>query len=211
MQVIDVEQGTDAWREIRSGKVTASRFSDVSNVLKDGKDGAARRNLKAQLIAEILSGKPCESTFFSPAMQRGQELEPLARAAYEIRTGEMVDLVGFVQHPSIERAGCSPDGAVGADGLLECKCPLIATHIEYMLKKEVPAEYRGQLVWQLACTGREWVDLCSYCPELPEHLQLFIVRMVADRSAIESAESKVRQFLAECDQLLAQLETRVIA
>jgi predicted phage-related endonuclease len=198
-------QGSEAWRLDRAGHVTASRITDV--MAKD--TTAARRNYKAEIVAEILSGSPIEAGYVSADMKRGTEQEPFARVAYEIRTGAIVNQCGFVKHPTIERAGCSPDGLIGEDGLIEIKVPKLATHIEYLLAGKVPAEYIPQMCWQLACTGRQWNDFVSYSPELPEHLSLFVARIECDLDVIRMMESKVRQFLAECDQLLAQLETRV--
>jgi hypothetical protein len=200
-------QGTDAWKLDRAGNITASQIANVRmKPKKDGSECVGRRNYKAQIVAEILSGKPCESSFFSPDMLRGQELEQYARAAYEVREGVLVQEVGFIKHPTIERAGCSPDGLVGDDGLIEIKSPKIAIHIEYLLADEVPAEYRPQLIWQLAVTRRDWVDFVSYNDELPTHLQLFVKRFQADQSIIEDFEKDARQFLAEVNGLLIQLD-----
>jgi hypothetical protein len=200
-------QGTDGWKLDRAGHVTASQIANVRmKPKKDGSECVGRRNYKAQIVAEILSGKPCESSFFSPDMQRGQELEQYARAAYEVREGVLVREVGFIKHPTIERAGCSPDGLVGDDGLVEIKAPKTAIHIEYLLADEVPADYRPQLIWQLAATRREWVDFISYNEELPPHLQLFVKRFQAERDIIEDFEKDVRQFLSEVDDLLTALD-----
>lgn len=205
MRVITCEQGSTEWFAARCGRVTSSRVDDVLAKIKSG-EAAGRRNYKAQLVAEILTGEHRDSDFQSRWMKEGKEKEPLARAAYEIATGEMVDQVGFVQHPTIERAGASPDGLVGTDGLIEIKCPKTATHIEYLLRGTVPADYQKQIIWQLACTGRQWCDFVSYDDSLPEHLQLLIVRMVADREVIEHVEDEVRQFLKEVNGMLTQLE-----
>jgi hypothetical protein len=200
-------QGTDGWKLDRAGHVTASQIANVRmKPKKNGSECVGRRNYKAQIVAEILSGKPCESSFFSPDMQRGQELEQYARAAYEVREGVLVREVGFIKHPVIARAGCSPDGLVGDDGLVEIKAPKTAIHIEYLLADEVPADYRPQLIWQLAVTRREWVDFISYNEELPPHLQLFVCRFQADKALIEDFEDDVCQFLTEVNDLLLQLD-----
>jgi hypothetical protein len=200
-------QGTEGWKLDRAGNVTASQIANVRmKPKKDGSECVGRRNYKAQIVAEILSGKPCESSFFSPDMLRGQELEQYARAAYEVREGALVKEVGFIKHPTIKRAGCSPDGLVGDEGLVEIKAPKTAIHIEYLLADEVPADYRPQLIWQLAVTRREWVDFISYNEELPQYLQLFVKRFQAEQSVIEDFEKDVRQFLSEVDDLLTALD-----
>jgi hypothetical protein len=202
MRIDYCEQGSPEWFAIRAGKVTSSA---IEAVLVKKADSVTRANLKAKLVAEILSGKPCEEGFSSKWMQDGKDKEPFARAAYEIANDSRLEQVGFVHHPTIEQAGCSPDSLVDDDGVLEIKAPKIATHIDYLLRKRVPPEYIKQCIWHLACTGRKWVDFVSFSPELPDHLQLFTARLEADREVIEQFNKDVRQFLAEVNGLLIQL------
>jgi putative phage-type endonuclease len=210
MRVIECEQGTAEWKSLRAGKVTASRICDVMAKIKTG-EAKTRLDYKIQILSEILTGTPQEDGYVNAAMQWGTEQEPFARASYEIREGVMVDQVGFVIHPTIERAGCSPDGCVGEDGLVEIKCPRSSTHLQYLLAKRVPPEYVPQMCWQLACTGREWCDFVSYDPRMPENLQLFVMRFAADPSYTALVEKEVRQFLSEVDVLVAQLGAEVTA
>ena len=198
-----MEQRTDEWHQARLGKVTASRVADV--IAKTAKGyGASRENYMAQLICERLTGKPTEG-FSSAAMEWGTQTEPQARAAYSARTGELVSEVGFMQHPSIEGAGASPDGIVG-EGLIEIKCPNTATHLEYVLAGKPPEKYVTQMLWQMACTGAAWCDFASYDPRLPEHLQLLIVRVPRNEFRIAELEDEVRKFLAELDEKVAKLK-----
>ena len=204
MKTIDYPQGTPEWLQARAGKVTASRINDVMAKIKTG-ESAARKDYKAQIVAEILTGTPQENGFKSAEMQWGNDQEPFARAAYEIKTGSMVDQVGLVLHPSIERGAASPDGLVGLDGLVEIKCPKTATHLQYLVDGKVPTHYQPQMLWQMACTGRDWCDFVSFDPRLPDHLQLFIRRFNRDQKRIDEIESEVRAFLAEVDAILAAL------
>jgi putative phage-type endonuclease len=204
VKIIDCEQGTAEWKALRAGKVTASRICDVMAKIKTG-EAKTRLDYKIQILSEMLTGVPQEDGYVNAAMQWGSEQEPFARAAYEIREGVMVDQVGFVQHPTIDQAGCSPDGLVGDDGLVEIKAPKSSTHLQYLLAGKVPAEYVPQMCWQLACTGREWCDFVSYDPRMPEHLQLFVVRFASDPSYTALVEQEVRRFLAEVNGLLIEL------
>ena len=113
-----IEQGTDAWRLQRCGLATASRFADVMATVKTG-ESADRRNYRAQLVCERLTGKPVE-TYSNRAMLVGTEREPDARALYQVRTRRLVDEAGFVRIEGMA-AGASPDGLIGDDGLLEIK------------------------------------------------------------------------------------------
>jgi putative phage-type endonuclease len=188
-----MEQGSDAWKLIRLGKLTASRISDVIAKTKSGYS-ASRENYAAQLVAERLTGCVQES-FTNDAMRWGTENEPLARSAYECLRGEMVEQVGFVDHTSIPMSGASPDGLIGEEGLIEIKCPNTATHISYLLGQEVPEKYKPQMAWQMICTGRKWCDFVSFDPRLPGDLQLFVVRYIPDTEYLEMIESEVVKFL----------------
>ncbi len=199
----DIEQGTDEWFAIRCGKVTASRVADVIATTKSGYS-ASRANYEAQLICEILTGKPAES-FTNAAMQWGTETEPLARAQYELKTGNMVNQIGFVVHPIIEQAGASPDGLIGEDGCIEIKCPNTSTHLDTLLSQKVPSKYITQMTWQMVCTGRKWCDFVSYDPRLPDNLQLFIQRIELDEEYGKKLESEVKGFLEEVNEKVEKL------
>ena len=194
-------QGTPKWLAERAGKVTASM---VSAVLAKP-ETAGYRDYQAQLVAEILTGKPQGSDYINAAMAFGTEMEPLARSAYEAETGFSVDEVGFCQHPTIERAGASPDGLVGNSGLVEIKCPKVATHLSYLIAGVVPAAYKNQMMFQMACTGRNWCDFVSFRPDLPENLQLFKVRYKRDPARILELETAVIAFLKSVDTMILKL------
>ena len=207
MNILDCEQGTDSWKAARAGKVTASKISDVMAKIKTG-EAAARRDYRAQIVAEILTGTPQDDIFVNDAMRWGTEQEPYARAAYEATRGVLVDQVGLVLHPTIERGAASPDGLVDPDGLVEIKCPKTATHLAYLLAGEVPSQYQPQMLWQMACTGAQWCDFVSFDPRLTEDLQLFVVRFKRDQARIDAMEAEVKAFLEEVDATLASLKNR---
>jgi len=201
-----IKQGTDEWKQLRLGKVTASRVADVMSKIKSG-ESAGRKNYKMDLVVERLTNIPT-SSFTSPAMAWGTETEPLARMAYEAFKGLFVDQVAFCNHPTIEWFGCSPDGLIGSEGNLEIKCPNTANHIDYLLAGVPPAKYVPQMQTQMACTGRLWTDFVSYDPRLPPELQLFVVRLDRDESYIEHIETEVKRFLNEVQQIYTQLKER---
>jgi len=124
-----MEQRTEDWYQARLGHVTASQMSNVLATIKSG-EAASRANYRIQVITERLVGAPTEDSFVSSAMQRGIDLEPVARSVYEAYRGVDVEECGFVQHPSIKWFGASPDGLIGDDGLIEIKCPNSQQHIQ---------------------------------------------------------------------------------
>jgi putative phage-type endonuclease len=197
-----MEQRTNAWHQARLAKVTASRVADVIAKTRSGY-AASRDNYMAQLIVERLTGKPTES-FSNAAMEWGTQTEPEARAAYSARTGELVEEVGFIDHPTIEGAGASPDGIVG-EGLVEIKCPQTNTMLEWILTRTIPARYLAQMQFQMAVTGAKWCDFAAYDPRLPEHLQLLIIRVERDDTRIAEIEAEISMFLGELDDKVNKL------
>lgn len=201
MKIIDFPQGSEEWRAARAGLVTASRMCDVVAKIKTG-EAAARRDYRAQLVVEILTGLPQEDGFMNDEMRWGVEQEPFARSAYEVAAEVLVDKVGLVLHPTIDRAAASPDGLVGADGVLELKCPKTATHLQYLMDGALPSKYEPQVMWQLACTGRQWADFVSFDPRLPEKMRLFRVRVPRNEKRIAELEAEVLSFLKDLDRML---------
>lgn len=198
-----IEQRTDAWFSARLGKVTASRLADLMARTKTGY-GAGRANYMAELICERLTGARQDS-YTSPAMQWGTETEPQARSAYAFIADAEVAEAGFVLHGEIADFGASPDGFVGADGLVEIKCPSTATHIETLLSQSIEGKYLTQMQAQMACTGRAWCDFVSYDPRLPVDMQFWSQRVLRDPDRIADMEAEVRKFLAELDAKIAAL------
>lgn len=201
-----IEQGSAEWKAMRLGKATASRIADVVAKTKTGW-GASRANYMAELIAERLTGTAAES-YTNAAMAWGTEKEPEAIAAYEFLTNAEIERIAFVPHPTIVMSGASPDGLVGADGLIEVKCPNTATHIDTLLGTSVPGKYITQMMWQMSCIGRKWCDWVSYDPRLPESMRLFVCRVNRDDTMIAGLEKDVTAFLAEIDGKVAELTAR---
>lgn len=198
-----MEQRTEEWFLARAGKVTASRISDVIARTKTGY-GASRANYMAELVIERITGQPTEK-YANAAMQWGTEKEPEAISLYQVETGALITPVGFIPHPKIDGSGASPDGLIDGGGLVEVKCPNSSTHIDTLLAQKIPDRYQCQMLWQMACTGREWCDFISYDPRMPEHLRLFVQRFNRDEERIKDIEDQVRIFIAEIDQRVENL------
>jgi putative phage-type endonuclease len=198
-----IEQGSPEWFAQRCGKVTASCIADMMAKTKTGW-GASRLIYRAKLVAERLTGI-VEKGYSNAAMEWGSAMEADARTAYEFYRGVDVVLAEFVTHPTIAMSGASPDGYVGDDGLVEIKCPNTATHIETLLGQAVPGKYNLQCQWQLACTGRAWVDWVSFDPRMPEEMRLFVRRIERDEARIKDICDHVECFLQEIDATVAEL------
>lgn len=180
MQKHNVEQNTDEWFELRCGKITASSFKDCFS----GESTATFTNLVYSKRAEIRTGK-IEDSFSNEWMQRGHDLEPIARLAYELQTGNEVEDGGFWEYS--EYIGASPDGLIGEDGLIEIKCPKASTMERYIDDGKLPTIYKWQVYGQMLCTGRKWTDFVVYHPDY----ELLIIRVERDEDAINELIEKL--------------------
>jgi putative phage-type endonuclease len=202
-----MEQGSPEWFAERCGKVTASRVADVIAKTKTGYS-TSRAKYMSELIVERLTGSKTE-TFQSSAMAWGTNTEPQARVAYQSAMGVLVDEIGFVPHPTIEGAGCSPDGLIDDLGMVEIKCPTSQTHLDNLLSAELPAQYKPQVQWQMACAARDWVDFVSFDPRMPEDMQIMIVRVDRDDKFIGEMEKEVVAFLGELEDRISKIKQKV--
>jgi hypothetical protein len=183
MRIIECEQGSPEWLQARLGIPSASSYAKL--VTTTGKASAQATAYINQLVAERITGEP---TFFqvTDPMQRGMDLEPQARTAYEMETGNLVSQVGFLMHDTLQ-AGASPDGLVGENGGLEIKCPSAHTHVEYLRDGDLPIKYFQQVQGCLWISGRDWWDFMSYHPKM----EPLIVRVFRDEEFIKALECAV--------------------
>lgn len=205
-----MEQRSDEWFAARLGKVTASKVKDVMAKGRGGAPSATRQNYMMQLLCERLTGRR-EEGFTSAAMQRGTDLEPIARSAYEVDKGVMTAETGLIDHPTIAGFAASPDGIIGSDGLLEIKCPNTAQHIAVIQSRAHDSAYEWQMLAQMACSGREWVDFVSFDDRLPEELQYACFRFQRDEKRIREMEAEVKHFLEELAALEREMRERMAA
>lgn len=195
IEIIECEQRSEEWFQARLGCVTGTGFQMVLNK-KTG-----RKTYMMKLLGERMTGVPAYS-YHSKFMDDGQETEPLAREAYEIYTDTEVIQVGFAK--SAEWIGCSPDGLVDDDGMVEIKCPIPSTHCRYILDNRFPAVYHSQVQGNLWVTGRKWCDFLSYVPTM-QNQQLWRIRVRRDEAYISGLAVEVKKFLGE----LAELEQKI--
>jgi hypothetical protein len=188
MMFHDVEQNTEAWDELRLGKVTASKFGTI--MANDGKAfGEPAKRYALQLALERITGKKAEFSFTNDHMERGHEQEPIARMLYEEQFFIDVTNGGFFDHGEW---GDSPDGLV-KDGAVEIKSVIAPTHYDTLLRGSYDPAYRWQLIGHLDGTQRAWVDFVSYCGEFPREKQLIIHRLHRERFEAELQRLRARR------------------
>ena len=199
----DIVQGSEEWKALRVGAVTASRVIDIM----PGKNGyrASRRNYLAEKVCEILTGKLTEH-FVSKEMQRGIDEEAGARAAYEATSGEFVEEVGIVDHPTIGNLKGSPDGLVNDKGGIEIKNPNTANHLQLLVGGKVKYDYIIQMQVNMMRAEYEWWDYVDFDSRLPDKYAIFIKRFYRDEKLIAEIKKEVELFNSELKEMVAKLE-----
>lgn len=168
----DIAQQSPEWFCKRAGKPSASKFDTLltGKKLEPANNDTMRTYMKS-LIAELVMQRPVERIGSTYWIERGTELEPAARKEYEFLKGVSVQPSGFWMNER-EQYGASPDGLVGEDGLVEFKTGTPETIIGYALEpSSLPQKHYAQLQGQLLCTGRDWVDIMAYDPEIKPVVQ----------------------------------------
>ena len=185
MRINNHTQGSDEWLQSRLGKPTASNFGKL--ITPTGKPSTSADGYINDLIAQKITGELPEF-YTNAAMERGNELEPAAKALYEFINGVEVVQVGLCLHDTLD-CGASPDGLIGVDGGIEIKCPLPHTHIAYLREGVVPSKYIPQIQGCLWITGRDWWDFMSYHPAMED----LIVRVERDNEYIKKLADQVER------------------
>jgi putative phage-type endonuclease len=201
----EIEQRTEEWHKARTGRFTGSRFADVlAKSKKDGKPLKARQDLIWTIVAERIQGYQ-ESGLTSYALRWGQDVEPLAREAYELQTGSFVEEEGFIVHPDFDYVGISPDGLVDDDGVIEIKSPKSPEiHLQRWIDG-VPEEYMPQIQGALWVTGRKWCDFVSFDPDTDERFRLLVIRVERDEEFIKHLAAEVQAAEVEAQALYNEL------
>ena len=215
------DQGTARWRQYRAGYVTGSGFSEVLAKGKAGKESKARQTYRMSLVTERITGLPSPE-IYAAALSWGKENEGPAKVAYELYMAEQgqsvfIEPAEFVQHPTIDWVGTSPDGLVGERGMVEVKCPWnTANHLMTIIRASavlanalmvandepivaVPEEHIPQIQGNLWVLDRDWCDFISYDPRVPKHLQLYVARVYRDEAYIKNLEAEALKFLDEIE------------
>lgn len=188
-------QGSDEWKALRKGKMTASNAQAIGNV------GKGLDTYILDLMADSLSSGEFEN-YTNAHMERGNDLEASARSIYELETGQTVEQVGFVDYNDF--VGCSPDGLIGEDGGIEIKCQADKKHFRLILngEKEIDSSYVWQVQMNLLVTGRQWWDFVGYNPNFEK--SLVIHRILPDPAmhaklleGFKVGEQKIKEILTK--------------
>ena len=197
-RIIECEQGSPEWFEARRGIPTASRYGDV---LAEGK-GIMRARYMRQLAGEILTEEPME-TYKNAKMERGKEHEPDLRKRYAFDHDVDVEQVGFLRSTMLA-TGCSPDGLVNIDGMVEIKSTEPDLLIELLDSGRAPTQHMPQIQGNLWITGRDWCDLVIGWPKLP----LFTVRVKRDEAYMANLRRELERFNQELHEMVTRIKAK---
>ncbi|TFH47836.1 MAG: exonuclease [Lysobacterales bacterium] len=193
MLKVKCEQGTPEWHEVKVGVASSSSFDRL--VTASCKPSSQADAYLHELAAEYIVGER-KSFRASYWMERGIEIEPQARAMYELQTGNEVEQVGFIYKDRKKLVGCSPDGLVGSKGM-ELKCPSPIIHISYLLQGVCPKEYLAQVQGSMWVTGlAEW-DFVSFHPEY----ETLIITVKRDKEWMAAFDKIIPPFAKGLDEL----------
>lgn len=205
MIIVDIEQGSPEWLAIRLGLASASRFKDVLSEPRSKADkeaGALSDTAKSymnSLIAEIITGE--QAIITGKPLEWGSEHESSARIEYEFKHDTYVEEIGICIHDN-RMIGASPDGFVGADGMIEIKCPYVsANHVKTVING-TPVEHMPQIQGNLWVNGRDWCDFISFDPRVKDDNRLFVERVYRDEAMIKRIESKTLAFAEKMKSVL---------
>jgi len=175
-QFIDIEQNTDDWFLLRSGRLTSSKLGTI--MANYGKAfGEPAKKYAVNIAIEQITGNPISSDYTNAHMERGHEQEPMARSLYEYETFCTVTNGGFFES---EFVGCSPDGLVLDNGVIEIKSVITSVHYANLKRQTVDPAYKWQCIGNLKFTGRDWLDFISYCADFPVDKQLYTHRLLRE-------------------------------
>jgi len=193
MIVHDVVQGSEDWFACRIGRMTGSHAQEISA------NGKGLNTYIYKILAEKSSAE--RESYTNEHMQRGNELEPVARGIYELAMNTQVKEVGFIEHD--EYSGCSPDGLIDEDGGIEIKCPSDPVYSRVLINRRPDSKYAWQCQMAMMITGRKWWDLVYFNPNFEQSMTTF--RLEAD----EEKHEKLRAGLERGKELIKEITSKL--
>ena len=205
MKHILVEQNTPEWESLRLGRVGGSSAAKV--MAHYGKAfGEPAERLALQLALEKITGNCAGESYTNQYMERGHELEPVARMLYADTYFCDVEPGGY--YMAGEFIGCSPDGLVGDDGMVEIKSVTEWPHYQCIRRQSYDPAYKWQLCHNLKYSGRQWIDFVSFCPAFPPESRLFVVRVCSDQISgeFDKIEERMALFIENIQSKIKSLQ-----
>lgn len=198
MKTHDVKQGSAEWLALRLGIPTASEMDALVSPKGEIRTGKGPKSYLYKKVCERVLGFAPDAGSF--AMEQGSILEHEARPWYAFTNDVTVETPGFITTDD-GRAGCSPDGLVGADGGLEIKCFQPEHSLRCLMENAIPDEYVMQVQMSLWVTGRKWWDFLSYSRQFPA----VVIRVTPDEKLQAAIEDALAGFTQRFDAAVAKV------
>ncbi len=142
-----VQQGSDEWLKLRWWVLTWTKL----------KGALWWKQAQLTQIYELIWEEfaPLEETYKSPYMERGNELEPIAKAKFEDLYKKKITEIWFCKSEKFkdkywEWLWFSPDWLIEIDWkykeAVEIKCPWGKNFVKYSIEWVIPAEYYDQIL-----------------------------------------------------------------
>lgn len=193
MKFHDIKQNTDEWLDLRMGKLTGTGSKII--MANYGKAfGEPAKKLSVSIAREqITKQRSLTDSYTNAHMERGHEQEPIAKGLYEDEKFIDVSNGGFFECGAL---GCSPDGLVLDDGLIEIKSVVDHVHYATIKRGGFDPVYKWQVYFNLMVTERAWIDYISYCADFPENTRLYVFRVFRDdcEEQFEMMNSRIHDF-----------------
>jgi predicted phage-related endonuclease len=203
-------QGSEGWLLARRGVITASRFKDARDKLKNGTPSKAAIGYAMDTAREIAGGT-VPPKFQNSAMRFGSDQEQSARIEYEARTGRLVNEAGFITTDD-RRFGVSVDGLVGDDGIVEIKTMVASETLFTAVASGDISAYVDQCNGAMWLLGKKWVDLVLWAPDMKDRgIDLTVHTIMRDDDKINELEADLLAFMKLVDHYVAMLPMKAAA
>ena len=205
-KLIPVEQGSAEWKDLRRGRITASRMSDVLA----GKDTRRYIDYRMQLALELLGHQEDEDR--ARWYEHGKAMEPHIRRAYAKRFDREVTADVFCISEKYDWLGCSPDGLVlpDYDRAIEIKAREKMSTYEQIVGKQrrlgkIDSNYRPQVQAQMWVMGLPSIDYCEGWVNLEyQKTRLQVMTVPIDENLVKKMEIRSLQLMVEVYQLASR-------
>ena len=187
-------QRSEAWFIAKAGIPSASSFDKI--ITTGGQPSEQIEKYMFKLAGETILGRASE-TYSNWNMKRGIELEPEAIERFEFVHRTEIERVALCYFDERRDRLCSPDG-MG----LEVKCPLMETHIGYLMANKLPTAYFQQVHGSMYITGFKHWWFLSYYPGLPA----FEIRVKRDEKFISALAKEIDSFVIKLAMTIRKIK-----
>jgi hypothetical protein len=202
-------QGSQEWKDERIGLITGSQiFNLMTNAKKAGELSVSAKTYLNGLVTDIIAGN-VEDLFVSFDMQRGTDLEPVARNRMGERlkkqnpiTPELIQEVGFITSDDWQGCGTSLDGITSKGGTTEYKCRKRQAHLDHLYGADKKTIYQAQ--FGMGITGGKYCLFGAYSDEFPVDQGDFIMHV------IERDEEMIADMKARCIVAVQYIDEKVL-